>query len=83
MLEWKVLSGSHCQELGQLADLASNFLFTPVQPIRNQLLVDLTLDNDYNSKVSAPVGSLLKLCKDKNDLKREEGNDLINVIHPL
>ena len=26
-----------CQELGQLADLASGWLLTPVQPIRSQL----------------------------------------------
>ena len=36
-LEWKLMSCSHCQELGQLADLASDWLFTLVQPIRSQL----------------------------------------------
>ena len=32
---WKFMSYSHCQELGQIADLASDWLF--VQPIRSQL----------------------------------------------
>ena len=31
------MSYSHYQELGQLADLASDLLFTIVQPIRSQL----------------------------------------------
>ena len=45
-LKRKFLSCSHCQELGQLADLASGWLFTLVQSIRSQLeLVDPTLDN--------------------------------------
>ena len=35
-LEWKLLSCSHCQELGQLADLAPDWLFMLVQPIRSQ-----------------------------------------------
>ena len=34
---WKLMICSHCQELGQLADLASDWLFTLVQPIRSQL----------------------------------------------
>ena len=46
---WKFMSGSHNQKLGQLADLASDWLFTCVQPIRSQLAVDPTLDTDYNS----------------------------------
>ena len=33
----KLMSCSHCQELGQLADLVSDWLFTLVQPIRGQL----------------------------------------------
>ena len=37
VLEWKLMSLSHGQELGQLADLASDWLFTLVQPIRSQL----------------------------------------------
>ena len=46
-LGWKLVSCSHGQELGQLADLASDCLFTLVHPIRSQPA--LTLDNDYNS----------------------------------
>ena len=34
---WKLMSSSHCQELGQLADLASDWLFTLMQLIRSQL----------------------------------------------
>ena len=41
VLKRKFMSCSHFQELGQLADLASDWLFS--------LLVDRTLDNDYNS----------------------------------
>ena len=33
---WKLMSCSHCQELGHLADMASDWLFTLVQPIRGQ-----------------------------------------------
>ena len=37
-LKRKFMSCGHCQELGQLADLASDWLlFTLVQPIRSQL----------------------------------------------
>ena len=36
-LERKLISLSHGQELGQLADLASDWLFTLVQPSRSQL----------------------------------------------
>ena len=36
-LGWKLLSCSHSQELGQIADLASDWWFTLVQPIRSQL----------------------------------------------
>ena len=44
------ISCIHYQELGRLADLASDWLFTLVQPIRScSLLDDPTLDNDYNS----------------------------------
>ena len=44
----KYLSCSHCQEMGQLADPASDWLC--VDPIRSQpAIVDTTLDNDYNS----------------------------------
>ena len=32
---WKFMSWSHCQELSQLADLASGWLFTLVQPVRS------------------------------------------------
>ena len=40
------MSLSHGQELGQFADLASDWSFTLVQPIRSSsLLVDPTLDN--------------------------------------
>ena len=35
-LKRKFMSCSHCQGLGQLTDLASNWLFTLVQPIRRQ-----------------------------------------------
>ena len=35
LLGWEFMSCSHCQELGQLAVLASDWLF--VQPIRSQL----------------------------------------------
>ena len=35
--EWKLMSCSHGQELGQLADLTSGWLFTSVQPIRSLL----------------------------------------------
>ena len=42
-LKWKFLSCSHCQELGQLADLASDWLLTLVQPISSQL-ADLASD---------------------------------------
>ena len=35
-LGWKLMSCSQCQELGQLADLASDWLFTLLQPIRSQ-----------------------------------------------
>ena len=38
-----------CQALGQLSDLAFNWLFTLAQPIRSSLRVDTNLDNDYNS----------------------------------
>ena len=34
---WKLMSQSHCQEMCQLAVLASDWLFTLVQPIRSQL----------------------------------------------
>ena len=34
---WKCISLSHCQELGQLAVLASDWFFTLVQPILSQL----------------------------------------------
>ena len=34
---WKFMSCCHFQMLGQLADLASDWLFTLVQPIRSQL----------------------------------------------
>ena len=34
---WKFMSCSHGQEMGQLAVLASDWLFTLVQPIRRQL----------------------------------------------
>ena len=37
LLKQKFMSWSHCQELGQLADLASDWLFTLIQPIRSQL----------------------------------------------
>ena len=43
LLNRKLMSLSHGQKLGQLADLAFDKLFTLVQPIRSQL------DNDYNS----------------------------------
>ena len=46
---WKFMSCSQTQELGQLTNLASDLLFTLVQPIRVCLLVDKILDNDYNS----------------------------------
>ena len=36
-LGWTFMSCSHCQELGQLAVLASDRLLTLVQPIRSQL----------------------------------------------
>ena len=36
-LKRKLMSLSHCQELGQLTDLAFDWLFTLVQPIRSQL----------------------------------------------
>ena len=36
-LSRKFLSCSHCQEYGQLADLASDWMFTNVQPFRRQL----------------------------------------------
>ena len=36
-LERKFMSCGHCQEMGQLANLASDWLFTLVQPIRSQL----------------------------------------------
>ena len=32
---WKFMSCSHCQELGQPADLGSDWLFTLVQPVRS------------------------------------------------
>ena len=35
-LEWKLMSCSHSQKLGQLADLGSDWLFTLMQPIRSQ-----------------------------------------------
>ena len=35
LLKRKLLSLSHCQELGQLTDLASDWFFTLVQPIRS------------------------------------------------
>ena len=35
-LKQKFMSCRHCQELDQLADLASDWLFTLVQPIRSQ-----------------------------------------------
>ena len=35
--EWKFMSFSHGQELGQLANLASDWLFTLVQLIQSQL----------------------------------------------
>ena len=47
-LKRKLMSLSHCQELGQLAYWASDWLFTLVQPAEASLLVDTTLDNDYN-----------------------------------
>ena len=37
VLGCKFMSCSHCQELCQLADLASDWLLTLVQPIRSQL----------------------------------------------
>ena len=44
------MSLSHGQELGQLADLASDGLLTFAQPIRSYVwLVDTTLHHDYNS----------------------------------
>ena len=43
VLKRKLTNGSHCQELGQLADLAYDRLFILVYPIRS------LLDNDYNS----------------------------------
>ena len=50
LLRWKFMSCSHCQELSQLADLASHWLFTLVNTQSEaRLLVDTTLDNDYNS----------------------------------
>ena len=36
-LEWKLLSRSHVKGLCQLSDLASDWLFTLVQPIRSHL----------------------------------------------
>ena len=37
VLKWKLMSCSHGQEFGQFAVLASNWLFTLVQPIRSHL----------------------------------------------
>ena len=48
-LKRKLVSLSHGQEFGQLADLATDWLFILVQPMRSQLIFDLNLDNDYNS----------------------------------
>ena len=49
-LKRKLVSCGQCQELGQLADLASDWLFTLGQQISGaSFLVDPTLDNDYNS----------------------------------
>ena len=45
-LKWKFISCSHCQD-----DLKSDWLFTLELPIRSQLIVDPTLDNDYNLKI--------------------------------
>ena len=36
-LKRKFMSCSHCQELGKLADLASDWLLNLVQPIRSRL----------------------------------------------
>ena len=33
---WKFMSCSHCQDLSQFANLASDGLFTLLQPIKNQ-----------------------------------------------
>ena len=44
---WKFMSCSHGQELGQLADLASDWLLC--SQLGASLLVDTTHDNDYNS----------------------------------
>ena len=52
---WKFMSCSHCQEWGQ--QVATNWLHKSEQPIRCQSQqVDPTLDNDYNSEISASVG---------------------------
>ena len=49
-LNQKFMSCSHRQELGQLDDLASDWLFTLVQLQSGaSLLVDTTLDNVYKS----------------------------------
>ena len=46
----KFMSCSHCQEHGQLADLTSYQLFLLLcSQSGASLLVDPTLDNDYNS----------------------------------
>ena len=38
-LGWKLVSFSHCHEFSQHAVLASDWLFTLVQPIRSQLVI--------------------------------------------
>ena len=50
-LGWKVLSYSHGQELVQLADLVSDWLFTLLQPIRSLLtqLLTMTITHKFPS----------------------------------
>ena len=43
------MSLSHCQELDQLADLASDWLYTCVANQKPDLLVNKTLDNTYTT----------------------------------
>ena len=47
LLKQKYMSCSHCQKLGQLADLASDWLL--YSQSGGSLLFDTTLDNEYNS----------------------------------
>ena len=48
-LEGKFMTWSYCQDLGQLADLSSDWLLTLVCSRSGaSLLVDTTLDNKYN-----------------------------------